>query len=47
MAKITFDEIKSIITENRKNELKTIVDKRNIALNNAEKLVEDIVNGKK
>ena len=44
MTKSRFDEIKSTITKKRKNELKTIVDKREIALDNAEKLVEDMIN---
>ena len=38
--------MKSIITEKWKNESKTAVNKNKIALDNAEKLVEDIVNGK-
>ena len=43
VTKSRFDEIKSITTENRK---KTIIDKKEITLDNPEKLVGDIVSGK-
>ena len=46
MIKSRFDEIKSMIIENRKNKSKTIVDRKEFTLDNAEKLVEDIVSGK-
>ena len=43
VTKSRFDEIKSITTENRK---KTIIDKKEITLDNPEKLVGDIVSRK-
>ena len=46
VSKSRFNEIQSMITEGKENELKTKIDNKEITLDYAEKLVEDIVSGK-
>ena len=45
-SKDSSDEIQSIITEAKKNELKATIDWNNIAVNNTERLLKDIASGK-
>ena len=45
-SKNSSDEIQSIITEAKKNELKATIDWNNITVNNTEKLLKDIASGK-
>ena len=45
-SKNSSDEIQSIISEAKKNELKATIDWNNIRVNNAERLLKDIASGK-
>ena len=46
MPEIRFNEIKDAITRANESKLMTRLEKRNISLKNAEKLLEDVISGK-
>ena len=46
MTKSRFNEIRGVITKANESKLMTRLEKRNVILKNAEKLLEDVISGK-